>query len=58
MTATNLEQLATATDTTPVVNVADDGSVTITVHSASATLIASGESIPATARKLLDALDA
>jgi len=56
--ASNLEQLAKATETTPVVEVADDGSVTITVHATAATYSARGDSIPATARKLLDALDA
>jgi len=56
--ASNLEQLKTATGVVPVVAVADDGTVTITVHAATATYSATGDSIPAAARKILDALDA
>jgi hypothetical protein len=56
--ASNLDKLAAATETTPVVVVADDGTVTITVHATEAVYSATGESIPTTARKLLDALDA
>jgi hypothetical protein len=55
--ASNLDKLAEKTETTPVVVVADDGTVTITVHATEAVYSATGESIPTTARKLLDALD-
>jgi hypothetical protein len=56
--ASNLDKLAAATEATPVVVVAEDGTVTITLHTESATYSASGESTAAAARLVLDALDA